>query len=242
MRLSRIIALAAMLIASHQAFSQMSDVPEAQVPLQGLKYRWALGFDVLEQIMHAENDFANVAWNHRQGMDLFAAWRARGPFGLEFGYNWTTDKQKNFTTVPGTRIFGAIATTTSEYQCKMRIEDFYIDGYWHFKYRNIVELKTGVGIGFERQNMRFYFPVQGADPVAVALFNLGTGTTLVARFNLGLQSMLTKRIGGRVLFLYKTTSAIKAVKTLPGVNPHMFGNSYSVGLGLFYTITGYYND
>lgn len=237
-----------MLFAASQAFAAQTVADQYQLyyddpkaPLQGYKYRWALGFDVFNQIMHPVNDFQYLTYNYRHGMEIYAAYRTRGPWGFELGYSWTTDKQKNISTVPGTVIFNTTATTTSEYQCKLRSESTYLDAYWHYKYRKIMEFKAGMGAGFERQNMYFTNPNQSTDPVAIMFSNLNTGTTIVARFNIGAQTMLTKRLGARALFNYKITSPIKAMYVPAGASSNMFANSYTVLVGLYYTITGYYD-
>lgn len=229
-------------LASTQAHAYYYGEDDANVPLQGLKYRWSLGFDVAHQTMKAINDFSALTYNNRQGMDLNVAYRTRGPLGFEFGFYWTNDKAKNINTVPGTQLLGATSQTTATYQYKLRVENTYLDAYWHYKIKRRYELKLGLGVGFERQNFAFYNSAGVTDPVQQALYVLEPDTTMTARFNVGLQTMLTNRIGGRILFSYETTSSIKVTNFQAGVDPHMFGNSYTVFLGFFYTITGYFRD
>lgn len=244
-RVSKGVGVALLLAATHAyAATDMQEqifYDDPKAPLQGYKYCWMIGFDVSNQIMHMENDFTLTGENYRHGMALYAAYRTRGPWGFELGYHWTTDKQQNISTVPGTVIFNTTATVNAEYQVKLRVEDTYLDAYWHYKYKKIMEFKTGVGVGFERQNFFAYNPTNSADPVWMALSHIRTGTTLCARFNIGAQTMLTKRLGARALFGYMITSPITARNVPAGVNPHMFGNSYMISIGLYYTITGYYD-
>ncbi len=241
--LLRKIGTCMLLMGSMHVYADpMDNTNDPNMPLQGYKYCWMLGFDVNDQILHPQNDFANLAFNYRIGSTVYVAWRSKGPFGLELGYHWTTDKAKNVSIVPGQTMFGATAATTANFQSKLRIEDTYIDAYWHYKIKKFAELKIGPGVGWVRENLVFYNLNTVTDPVATALETLYTATTTVARFNIGLQTMLTKRIGARALFNFQTTNSIKCRRTLPGVDPHMFANSYMFALGVFYTITGYYDD
>lgn len=237
------LSIVILAIACTPAFADSFDNPDdPKMPLQGYKYRWMLGFDVDTQIIRPQNDFKSLTYNYNYGSTLYVAWRSRGPFGLEFGYNWSTDKPQDINTVAGQSTFGATAANTTTYQCKLRIENTYFDAYWHYKLKKIVELKIGPGVGFVRENMMFYGIAGSTDPVALALGALDTTTTIVARFNIGLQTMLTRRIGARALFGYQTTNSIQVRNAQAGVDPHMFGNSYMFSLGLFFTMTGYYND
>ncbi|HSX20581.1 MAG TPA: hypothetical protein VLG38_05615 [Gammaproteobacteria bacterium] len=201
-----------------------------------------MGFDLDQQIMHPVNDFVNLTYPTRFGGEIYASYRMLGPLGFELGYHWTTDKGKNIVTVPGTVLFNTAATISTEYECKLRVEDTYLDAYWHYKIRKIAELKLGIGVGFVRENLRFYNPAGFTDPLGTALAAMTTNTTITARFNMGIQTMLTKRIGARALFGYQTTSSVKGTMVPGGANPHMFANSYMVSIGLYYTITGYYDD
>lgn len=240
--LSKTIALILLYAVTWQSYADSFTKPnDPNMPLQGYKYCWMLGYDVDTQIIHPQEPFIDFAFNYRLGSAIYAAWRSSGAFGLELGYHWSTDKPKNITTTVGSQVLGVTATTNALYTSKLRVDDTYIDAYWHYKLKNIVELKLGVGVGFVRQKLKLY-QTDSSDPVAQMLNGLYPGTTTVARFNIGLQTMLTRRIGARTLFGYQTTSSIKMRNVPVGIDPHLFSNSYMVSLGLFYTITGYYDD
>ncbi|HSX20682.1 MAG TPA: hypothetical protein VLG38_06145, partial [Gammaproteobacteria bacterium] len=190
-----------LLLTSAYAYADSYDNPDSpNTPLQGVKYVYALGFDLDQQIMHPVNDFVNLTYPTRFGGEIYASYRMLGPLGFELGYHWTTDKGKNIVTVPGTVLFNTAATISTEYECKLRVEDTYLDAYWHYKIRKIAELKLGIGVGFVRENLRFYNPAGFTDPLGTALAAMTTNTTITARFNMGIQTMLTKRIGARALF------------------------------------------
>lgn len=212
------------------------------VPLQGNKYRWTLGFDVDYQIIHPTNDFNYLTHNTRVGGQLYVAYRTRGIWGFEAGYNWTNDKPMNISVVPGTTLFGTTSTVSGSYQSKLRVEDTYLDLYGHWPIKKIAEIKYGVGIGFVRQDLTFRnINTLNPDPLQQTLLNLTTSTSVSARFNLGIQTMLGKQLGARALFSYQTTSNIRIHNAPYGVDTRMFNNSYTVFLGFFYNVTGYYD-
>ncbi len=210
-------------------------------PLQGFKYKWILGFDVDYQTIKLQDNFEYFGYNYRNGAIIYTSWRSKGPLGIELGYHWSTDKPKNIETVPGTTILGTTATTEHLYISKLRVDDTYLDAYWHYKMKKVVELKLGIGVGFVRQKLKL-FETNIVDPLARTFDGLYPGTTAVARFNIGFQTMLTSRIGARALFNYQTTSGIRMRNVPAGVDSHMFSNSYMFSVGVFYTLTGFYDD
>lgn len=210
---------------------------EGYIPLQGAKYRYTFGFDVGQEYIQPINDFQQITQSNRKEMAVYVAYRTLSPWGFELGYRWTDDKMKNFVAVPGTQLFGATAQYANEYQGKIRLEDTYIDLYAHYPFLKRYEAKIGVGVGFIRQNIVIYpMNQQISDPLSNALLSVEGRTTMTARVNCGVQTLFTGRFGGRILFSYETTSSIKSVNANP---QHMFTNSYSILLGLYYNITGY---
>ena len=215
----------------------MAHAKDGYVPLQGAKYRYSLGFDVSQEYIQPINDFKQISPNNRKGMSVYAAYRTLSPWGFELGYRWTDDKPQNFNAVPGTQLFGATAQFANSYQGKIRLEETYIDMYAHYPFWKKYEIKLGGGVGFIRQNIAIYPSNPDVnDQLSGTLAALEGKTTITARLNCGIQTLFTTRFGGRVLFSYETTSNIKAANT---TQAHMFTNSYSFLLGLYYNITGY---
>jgi opacity protein-like surface antigen len=216
--------------------------------LQGSKYPWTLGFDANLLYIQPKNDFIYLTYGNRVGAEIYLAYRTPTIWGFEFGYNWTNDKEKSLTVFPGTQLFGATSEHTANYGCKIRLKDTYLDLSAHkmftFLNRRKWEAKYGIGMGWVRQTIKIHHPrnVPGIehDPLKIALDRTEGKTRATWRFNVGLQTLFTRVLGMRSILTYQTTSDIEAKGVNYGVNPHMFTNSFSVSLGVFWNVSGYY--
>lgn len=236
----RYFGMICLLILSLQANAATTEY----VPMQGTKYRWTLGLDVSYAYVPARNDWMYLTYDNRQGTGIYVAYRTLGHLGFEFGYDWTDDKGKNVIVYPGMTLFGATSLVSATYFAKIRLKDTYLDMYWHAPFtmfKRKCEFKFGVGAGWLREGVKTYVGTS-TDPLAVALANLQGDTTMVARFNLGFQTLFGPRWGGRALFNFQTSSSAKGKYVLSApVNQHILGNTYKVLIGVFYNITGYYD-
>jgi uncharacterized protein (DUF2164 family) len=231
--------------SANSSSNNSTDAYEDYVPMQGAKYRWTLGFDVDYQYMKPQNDFRYLTYSHRQGMEIYTAYRFLNPLSLELGYYWTNDKIHNVPATVGYTLFGVTSQVDATYSQKIRVAETYFDLYWHTPMtilKQKTEIKFGLGVGWLRENFRSYNTVDvgATDPLAVTLYYLSGTTSMVARFNLGLQTLFGKRWGGRVLASFQTTSNSHASCVPPPASNKLFGNSYLIGVGLFYNLTGYY--
>jgi hypothetical protein len=216
------------------------------LPPQG-KYLWSIGYDASYVYAMPHGDFYKAVNNYKIGSTIYAAKRFKNRFGLEIGYNWTDRKPRRFYTPAGSVIFGSLARVNETHYMKVRLKDTYLDAHVHHTFTKWLEGKLTIGIGWVRTIVHGFnepkvglteLPDDGRPSLHNTLFYMQGGTTIIARFGGGFQSLITERIGVRMMFYYQTLSNIK-IKNIPETsNRQMFNDGVGVSLGIYGNLTG----
>lgn len=206
-------------------------------PMQG-KYLWSVGFDIFGQYAEPRQDFHQVMRSTAVGATLYVADRFNNPFGFEVGYSWTTRKPKGFTTVAGQTDFYTVATVTSTQTAKIRLADTYIDLHGHWPICKYVEGKIALGVGFVRESIGFTSSPSDGGSMQATVNNILPRTGITGRLGIGMQALLIKRVGLRLMFRFETTSNVKVRGTPPGMNPQLLHDSGAIDFGIYWTFEG----
>ncbi len=202
-------------------------------PLHG-KYFWTLGLDLTCLFSKPKNDFQSISYSPHAGNSVYIAYRLQSIFdhklGYELGYNWTSDRAINFTTYAGQNLLGNTFSGVATYSGKIRLKNTYFDLYWHRRIAKWAEAKFGVGMGWVHGRIKL--PINPS---------LEGQSGACPRVNVGIQALITKKIGIRGIATYQSMKTVKAQNDYSG-SRKMFGDGISFLAGIYWNITGYYYD
>lgn len=166
------------------------------------------------------------------GASIYVGTKFMENVGVEAGFDWTTNKKKNFVY----NAFGAqIGANT-----KVRRTGFHFDLIGFLPVADCTELFASIGAGWVKPKITFTPTTwNGAAITAAQLARIGeTGVTskakAVLRLGVGASYMITDMIGVRGKLGYETTSRLRAKGNSPGSKSvKAFKNSQTLNVGAF---------
>ena len=197
-----------------------------------------MGIDYQQSVMKMKSPFATVAKKSFPGASLYLGTKFHENFGVEIGYNWSTDAKKDFN-IPANTVIGnvttAAATTGSS---KIRRSGAFVDLLAFLPVADSFELFGSLGMGWVKPAISISNVAGTNANVNAALGNLSARAKSVFRLGIGASYMIGDLLGVRVKVGYEGTSAIRlkdtntSLSTL-GLSTKGFRDSTTVGAGVF---------
>lgn len=202
-----------------------------------------VGADIQWRHMEFKKNFGNkeTARNYPQG-NIYLGTRINDCFGVELGYESTTEKKRTVSQQFGDNDFGAAVLRGDSYttQTKTSLRGFHLDlvGFLPICEEYCLELFGAVGIAPLQLKVVEDVPTVLALPNPFLAQDRRTfkKTKWVPRVNIGIQHMFCfcEQLGARATAGWEGTSAFKITSRESGLQKARVKDSWILGIGLFY--------
>ena len=198
-----------------------------------------VGIDAQWRHMSFKKDFGKdqTAENYPQG-NAYVGLKVTPFFGVELGYESTTNKNKNSTVLGRDRTFGFIflpdeheRNQSFNFKTKTKIHGPHLDfvGFLPISDEYCLDLVGSLGVAYLKSKATFTLQ----DPLAPSL-SLTSKSKWVARVGLGVQQMITDQFGVRAMATWENTSQLKLKVKGKNEPSGRTEDSFILGLGLFF--------
>lgn len=207
------------------------------------------GFNYKQNWIKPKGDWKQLFVGAPPGFDVYLGWRFVPYFGVELGYEWTTNKPKTIIIPNNGSFFGVVNNTGQDLSLtgRLRFKTGHVDlnAFIPFRFDEITpEGIVSLGVAGMKSGIRIT-TANGTDNSVVGTATdtfTPSFTTIegrshaVFRVGLGLQTLVFEKVGVRILWRFENTSVLRARNSTITYSPatrDMFHNSQSLALGLF---------
>jgi len=189
-------------------------------------------------------------WNkffikHHPGFVFYVGDKMNDYWGVDAGFDWTTEKSQSYTVGATQNIFGLTnnAAQNELVTSKIRLKSGYLDLNAYLPLQKLISsidnetyyLLATVGISFTKPSVEINTPTTTSNFDGFVQNIKGVNQRFV-RLGLGAQGMITEFIGVRAMWRWANTSQIhiKGDSAALSNYNHLFKDNYAYSLGLIY--------
>lgn len=200
-------------------------------PHLGIDYKF---WQVEPKQSDAGADFTKVFPDITRAGTLYVGTRINKVWGIDFGYDRSSQKHKWRTYDTQQLVFGQPATIGDASQVDVRLAAWYLSGLFYWEVYQNLEIVFHAGAGWlQPKTTVIYYPVAtGSQPVELSFKE---ESKVSGRFGFGMQYLFLDHFGVRALVTFDQTRRINYVGTNQNVvsfdiSPYKSATSYNVGI------------
>lgn len=198
-----------------------------------------MGADFYQVWMQGKGSYSKIFPKSYPGASVYVGTRCFENFGIEFGFDWSGRKSRNWTLTQGQSFQDRTLTTALSGTTKIRRIGGHIDVMGIMPIFDCFEVFGTVGYGWVQSKLTIVnvSPSPGVSNMSSAVATLSGKGRSVFRAGIGTNLMVTDCVGIRAKVGFETTSSLQlkgnaAARTL-GYNSNGFRDSGTLAIGAF---------
>jgi len=196
-----------------------------------------------------KGDWNRIFPKTHPGFDVYAGWRFLPNFGIELGYDWTSDKPKSTSIPAGTTFLGVTNPGPGVILTgKVRFKTGHADLNYFLPFKvyldctceNFITPEVIFSFGIAATKTKLDITANEETPFSDLFTGVDTKSKAIFRAGLGIQTLVIENVGLRALARYETTSTIRVRNDAPLANLNrgerkIFKDTISLSAGIYFT-------